>query len=62
MVANPTSRWNVVGAALIAAGMLGAGWLVGDGFARGRAAEHFVTVKGLAETFVEADLAIWPLR
>jgi hypothetical protein len=55
-------RSGLVGAALLALGMLGAGWLIGDGFARGRAAEHYVTVKGLAETFVEADLAIWPLR
>jgi uncharacterized protein len=62
MAATFASRWNVIGAALIALGMLGAGWLIGDGFARGRAAEHYVTVKGLAETFVEADLAIWPLR
>jgi uncharacterized protein len=62
MAATFASRWNVLGAALIALGMLGAGWLIGDGFARGRAGEHYVTVKGLAETFVEADLAIWPLR
>jgi hypothetical protein len=52
----------LVGAALIAVGMVGAGWLIGDGFWRGRAVEHYVTVKGLAETFVAADLAIWPLR
>lgn len=51
-----------MGAALIALGMLGAGWLIGDGFYKGRADEHHVTVKGLAEAFVVADLAIWPLR
>jgi uncharacterized protein len=53
---------GLIGAALVALGVLGAGWLIGDGFQRGRADEHFVTVKGLAETFVKADLAIWPLR
>ena len=52
----------LIGAALIALGMLGAGWLIGDGFQKGRSAEHYVTVKGLAESFVTADLAIWPLR
>jgi hypothetical protein len=56
------ARSSLIGAALIALGMLGAGWLIGDGFQRGRAAAHYVTVKGLAETFVVADLAIWPLR
>jgi hypothetical protein len=53
---------GLIGAALIALGMLGSGWLIGDGFQRGRTDQRYVTVKGLAETFVEADLAIWPLR
>ena len=46
------ARSGLVAAALIALGMLGAGWLIGDGFQKGRADEHYVTVKGLAETFV----------
>jgi len=45
-----------------AAGMLVAGALVGLGFARGRAADRYVTLKGIAEREVQADLAIWPLR
>ena len=61
-MAFPKATSGLIGAALIALGMVGAGWLIGDGFERGRAAEQYVTVKGLAETFVEADLAIWPLR
>jgi len=56
------SRSNLLAAALIGLGLVGAGWLVGHGFEQGRRAEHFVTVKGLAETFVQADLAVWPLR
>ena len=52
----------VLGALILGLGLLGAGFLVGRGFELGRAADRFVTVKGLAETFVKADLAVWPLR
>ncbi|MDB4883038.1 MAG: hypothetical protein JWL95_1804 [Gemmatimonadetes bacterium] len=51
-----------VPAVVIALGIAVAGLLVGSGFARGRAADRFVTVKGVAEREVRADLAIWPLR
>ena len=55
--------WGAVLAAVILGlGLLGAGYLVGRGFERGRAADRYVTVKGLAEAFVSADLAVWPLR
>lgn len=49
-------------AAVIAAGVVLAGWFVGRGFERGRLGDRFVTVKGLSEREVEADLAIWPLQ
>src|SRR5687768_11603979 len=38
-----------------------AGLLIGGGFARSRM-DRFVTVKGISEREVRADLAIWPLR
>lgn len=38
------------------------GFAIGNGFARARTADRFVTVKGVAERTVRADLAIWPLR
>lgn len=46
---------------ILAAGVTLAGLLVGVGFARGRAADRYVTVKGVAERQVRADVAIWPL-
>jgi hypothetical protein len=55
--------WAVLlGALILGLGLLGAGFLIGRGFEQGRSADRFVTVKGLAETFVTADLAVWPLR
>jgi hypothetical protein len=46
----------------VAIGLAVGGGLVGLGFMAGRAERPTVTVKGLAERFVEADLAVWPLR
>jgi hypothetical protein len=50
------------GAIFLAIGIAVAGWFVGDGFVKGRAADRFVTVKGVAERDVQADVALWPLR
>lgn len=38
-----------------------AGLFIGSGFAKSRSADRFVTVKGVAEREVRADMAIWPL-
>ena len=51
-----------IAALVLAIGLVVAGFLVGDGFARGRRNDRFVEVKGLAEREVTADLALWPLR
>lgn len=50
------------GTFLLALGIAIAGWFVGDGFFKGRAADRFVTVKGVSERDVTADVALWPLR
>jgi hypothetical protein len=56
------SERHFLPAVLIAAGFAVAGWFIGHGFAAGRSAERYVTVKGIAERDVQADVAIWPLR
>jgi hypothetical protein len=52
----------VVAAVVLGAGVAAAGWLVADGWRDWRTAERLVTVRGLAEREVKADLALWPLR
>jgi len=51
-----------LGALAVAAGVAFAGFQVGTGFYEGRKSERYVTVKGLAERDVTADLAMWRLR
>lgn len=58
---NASDR-TAVSAAILALGLVVGGWFVGNGFARGRATDRYVEVKGLAEREVAADLALWPLR
>ena len=53
---------DLVRPAIIAAGLALGGLFIGGGFARARSADRFVTVKGISEREVKADLAIWPLR
>ena len=53
---------NVVAAGLlIAIGLAMGGYFVGDGLFAARSTERYVTVKGLAEREVAANLVIWPI-
>ncbi|HTQ23350.1 MAG TPA: SIMPL domain-containing protein [Candidatus Binataceae bacterium] len=46
---------------LVGAGAALGGFFVGQGFLQGRRPERYVSVKGLAERDVKADLAVWTL-
>ena len=48
-------------AALLAIGVVAGGYLLGDGLKRAKAADRSVTVRGLAEKNVTADLATWSI-
>ena len=49
-------------AALLALGLFGGGLMAGRGVSEARLGDRFVTVKGVAERDVEADLAVWTLQ
>ena len=55
-----TLRWLTT-ASIAAAGLVVGGYLLGDGLLRAKDAERTVTVRGLAERNVTADLATWTI-
>lgn len=60
-LADPsTKRWFGT-AAIAAIGLVLGGYLLGDGLLRAKEAERSVTVRGLAERDVTADLATWTI-
>ena len=46
----------------MAVGIAVGGALIGNGFARAKSADRYVTVKGVTEREGRADLAIWPMH
>jgi hypothetical protein len=56
MFKNGLLNTIVLGIAIAVAGIS-----IGVGFFKGRAGDRYVTVKGLAEREVNADLAVWPI-
>jgi hypothetical protein len=52
----------LLAAAILAIGLVSTGWLVAEGLREARTGDRTVTVKGLAERDVKADLALWPMR
>ena len=61
MTKSPLVPAVVVGG-LLATGLIGGGAMVGQGVINARVGDRTVTVKGLAERNVEADLAVLPLK
>ena len=55
-----TARW-LGAAAIVSAGLMIGGYLLGNGLLRAKEAERAVTVRGLAERDVTADLATWTI-
>lgn len=51
----------LAGAGILALGMVAGGYLLGDGLLRAKQADRSVTVRGLAEKDVNADLATWTI-
>jgi hypothetical protein len=56
------SEPGIIRTSILAIGIALAGFLAGNGFVRAKAADRYVTVKGVSEREVKADLAIWPLH
>lgn len=55
-----TRRW-LASAGILAIGVVIGGYLLGNGLVRAKDADRSVTVRGLAERDVTADLAIWTI-
>jgi len=52
---------RIVSALILGAALVAGCWLLGDALVGLKAMDRFVTVKGLAEREVAADLAMWPV-
>ncbi|MDH4045921.1 MAG: SIMPL domain-containing protein [Gemmatimonadota bacterium] len=59
---TPDSRSHLAIAIALSVGVALSGFFIGRGFVQSRTADRFVTVKGVAEREVKADLALWPIR
>ena len=53
---------SLLPALILALGLAVAGYFVGDTFLKGKKFDRFVSVKGLSEREVPADLAVWPVN
>jgi hypothetical protein len=60
LTANQGKAW-LAGTALLATGLVAGGYLMGDGLVRMKQSDRAVTVRGLAERDVTADLATWTI-
>lgn len=56
------SMAKILAALIVALGIAAAGWLAGQALVESRQPIRNVTVKGLSERHVQADLAYWPIK
>lgn len=56
------SRTHLAVGIAVALGIALSGFFIGRGFVQSRKTDRYVTVKGVAEREVKADLALWPIR
>lgn len=59
--ARPNAVVAIASAGVLSLGLVAGGYLLGDGLTRMKMAERSVTVRGLAEREVTADLATWTI-
>jgi len=60
-ISDPSTRRWLASSGILAIGLILGGYLLGDGLLRAREADRSVTVRGLSEREVTADLATWTL-
>lgn len=58
---EPATRRYLASSAILAVGLIVGGYALGDGLKRAHRADRSVTVRGLAERDVTADLATWTI-
>lgn len=56
-----SSSGSLILGVFICAGLITGGYFIGDGLFRARSSERYVSVRGLAEREVPADLVVWPV-
>ena len=55
------ASFSILTALILALGIVAGCWLLGNALVNFKAMDRYVTVKGLAEREVSADLAMWPI-
>jgi hypothetical protein len=58
---RPSTQTALAASGILSLGLIAGGYLLGDGLTRAHEADRSVTVRGLAEKDVMADLAIWTI-